>query len=76
MKTISIRELHETTGRYVREAATDAIYVTDHGRTVAVLKPVSEADLPGRPFPRRRAQDLPKVNADSTAGISAERNAR
>jgi len=76
MKTVSIKQLHETTGRYVREAASQAVYVTDHGQLVAVLKPVASEDLPGRPFPRRRARDLPSGGVDSTAGISAERDFR
>jgi prevent-host-death family protein len=38
MKTISIRELHERTGEYIRKAAkTGVIYVTDRGRTVAKI---------------------------------------
>jgi antitoxin (DNA-binding transcriptional repressor) of toxin-antitoxin stability system len=76
VKTISIKELHATTGRYVREAAEHAVYVTDRGALVAVLKPVVGEDLPGRPFPRRRACDLPSAGVDSTAGISAERDGR
>ena len=40
MKTISIRELHERTGEYVRRAAKDGeIYVTDRGKTVAKIVP-------------------------------------
>ena len=76
MKTISIKQLHATTGRYVREATEGTVYVTDHGRPVAMLKPVSDADLPGRPFPQRQARDLPAVGVDSTPGISAERDVR
>ena len=76
MKTISIKQLHETTGQYVREAAQHAVYVTDRGALVAVLKPVTDVDLPGRPFPRRKACDLPAVGVDSTSGISAERDVR
>ncbi len=44
MKTISIRELHEKTGDYVRMAAkTGEIYVTDRGKTVARIVPESDA---------------------------------
>ena len=40
MKTISIRELHEKTGKYVRKVAeVGEIYVTDHGRTIAKIIP-------------------------------------
>jgi len=76
MRTISIKQLHATTGQYVREAATRAVYVTDRGQRVAVLKAVTDDDLAGHPFPRRRARDLPSVDMDSTAGISAERDER
>ncbi|MFZ4395668.1 MAG: hypothetical protein ACOYOU_08590 [Kiritimatiellia bacterium] len=53
-----------------------AVYVTDRGQLAAVLKPVSDDDRPGRPFPRRRVRDLPSADMDSTAGISAERDVR
>jgi len=44
MKTISIRELHERTGEYVRRAAKDGeIYVTDRGKTVAKIVPQQHA---------------------------------
>lgn len=44
MKTISIRELHEKTGEYVRKAAdVGEIYITDRGKTVAKLVPQQEA---------------------------------
>ena len=76
MKIISIKQLHATTGQYVREAATHAVYVTDRGQLAAVLKPVAGDDRPGRPFFRRRVRDLQAVGIDSTAGISAERDAR
>ena len=40
MKTISIRELHERTGEWVRAAAThEQIVVTDSGKPVAVISP-------------------------------------
>jgi prevent-host-death family protein len=40
MKTISIRELHEKTGEWVRAAAThEQIIVTDSGKPVAVISP-------------------------------------
>ena len=43
MKTISIRELHERTGEYVRGVAeAGEIYVTDHGKTVAKIVPQQE----------------------------------
>ena len=76
MKTVSIKQLHATTGQYVRETASHAVYVTDRGQRVAVLKAVTGDDLAGRPFPKRRLRDLPPVGMDSTAGISAERDGR
>ena len=76
MKTVSIKQLHATTGMYVREAANQAVYVTDRGQKVAVLKAVTGDELAGSPFPKRRVRDLPAVGRDSTAGISAERDGR
>ena len=55
MKTISIRELHLKTGRWVRHAASRGpIVVTDRGRRVAVLQPF-DASITGRPLPNREA---------------------
>lgn len=76
MKTVSIKELHEATGRIVREARERLVVVTDRGARVAVIKPYSEKELPGRPFPRRRASDLPAVGVDSTEIISRDRDER
>jgi prevent-host-death family protein len=43
MKKISIRELHEKTGEYVRKASESGeIYVTDRGRTVAKIVALHE----------------------------------
>jgi prevent-host-death family protein len=40
MKTISIRELHERTGEWVRAAAIhEQILVTDSGKPIAVISP-------------------------------------
>jgi len=74
MKTVSIRQLHERTGRYVREAREHAVVVTDHGRRVAVIKSFSEAELPGVPFPVRSAAELPSVSVDSTDVVSEDRD--
>ncbi|MGD0094481.1 MAG: type II toxin-antitoxin system prevent-host-death family antitoxin [Planctomycetota bacterium] len=54
MKTISIRELHEKTGEYVREAAeTGGLYVTNRGKTVAKIVPqVHKSTVPY--FARRK----------------------
>ncbi len=48
MKTISIRELHEQTGQWVRQSAEGEIYITDRGRLVAKMMPVKP--LPKMPF--------------------------
>jgi antitoxin (DNA-binding transcriptional repressor) of toxin-antitoxin stability system len=55
MKTISIRELHLQTGRWVRHAASRGpIVVTDRGRRVAALEPY-DASATRRPLPNREA---------------------
>ncbi len=76
MKTISIKELHETTGRYVREAQVNPLIVTDRGQMVVLLKPFSSEDLPGRPFPKRLPRQLPRVNYDSSNLVSEDRDSR
>jgi prevent-host-death family protein len=55
MKTISIRELHLNTGRWVRHAASRGpVVVTDRGRRVAALQPF-DPTVAGRPLPNREA---------------------
>ena len=76
MKTISIRELHAHTGRFVRQARDEPIRVTDRGREVAVLKAPAPAEAAGKPFPKRRLASLPKVRVDSSVYISQERDVR
>lgn len=48
MKTITIRELHEATGRWVRRARAGEVYVTERGRLVAKIVPASP--VPAKPF--------------------------
>ncbi len=48
MKTISIRELHEQTGQWVRQSSEGEIYITDRGRLVAKMMAVKP--LPQKPF--------------------------
>ena len=85
MTTISIRELHEKTGRWVRQAALDGeIRVTDRGEFVAKLVAGSEPKsapyfarrkiLPG--FKRLSTQGKLRGGADSTIGISEDRDDR
>ena len=78
MKTISIRELHLKTGRWVRHAASrGAIVVTDRGRRVAALQPF-DASLTGRPLPNREAaiRRRSKVPIDSAVYQSELREDR
>jgi prevent-host-death family protein len=78
MKTISIRELHLKTGRWVRHAASRGpIVVTDRGRRVAALQPF-DASMTGRPLPNREAaiRKRSKVPVDSTVYQSELREDR
>ena len=83
MKTISIRQLHEKTGQWVRLAHRHGeIVVTDRGEVVARITP--ETTGPERPYFTRRVL-LPAFRkltstgklsrgTDSTVGISEDRN--
>jgi antitoxin (DNA-binding transcriptional repressor) of toxin-antitoxin stability system len=79
MKTITIRELHEATGRWVRRASAAPVYVTAHGRILAKLVPARA--LPAKPFfakPKFTRAFLAqrkhlRGGSDSTATISEER---
>ena len=81
MKSITIRQLHDETGRWVRRAAAiGELQVTERGRPVAKLVPATIT--PATPYFSRRTL-LPAFVAtqsagrtDSTAGISAERDER
>ena len=78
MKTISIRELHLKTGRWVRHAARGwPIVVTDRGRRVAALQPF-DASVTGRPLPNREAaiRKRSKVPVDSAVYQSELREGR
>lgn len=83
MKTISIRELHERTGEWIRRAAKHGeIFVTNRGKTVAKILP--EADRQDIPyFSRRRVSpafrrllDRGRLQGgtDSTQSISEDRD--
>ncbi len=48
MKTITIRELHQATGRWVRRAAAGEVHVTERGRLIARIVPAKP--LPAKPF--------------------------
>jgi len=77
MKSISIRELHMHTGKWVREAASshDAVVVLDRGRPTARLVPF-EAPA-ATPFSKRKLvpgfADLPRVEGDSGRLLEEDR---
>ena len=76
VKSVSIRELHERTGRIVRQAAQQPVIVTDRGSRIALLKPYSEQEVASPPFPLRDPASLPAVGVDSTELISRDRSQR
>jgi antitoxin (DNA-binding transcriptional repressor) of toxin-antitoxin stability system len=80
MKTITIRELHQATGRWVRRAAEGEVHVTERGRLIAKI-------VPAKPAPARVFFANPKFTraflaqrrhlrggTDSTGAISEERD--
>ena len=78
MKTISIRELHVETGRWVRRAASSGpIVVTDRGRRVAAMHPF-DATSTARPLPDREAaiRKRSRVPVDSVTYQAALREDR
>ena len=87
MKTISIRELHARTGKWVRQVAEQGqILVADHGRTIVRMLP--EAAPPERPYFARRqfinrkmkrliqTGELGRGGTDVTTAISDDREER
>ena len=87
MKTITIRELHARTGRWVRQARRHGhIVITDNGRAVARLVPdagsVAAPYFSRRNFISRRLKErietgqLGRTGTDSTIGISEDRENR
>jgi antitoxin (DNA-binding transcriptional repressor) of toxin-antitoxin stability system len=41
MKTITIRELHQETGRWLRQASSGDVYVTERGKLIAKIVPAA-----------------------------------
>jgi prevent-host-death family protein len=76
MRRVSIRDLHQHTGRLVRLAREETLCITERGVPVAVLCVPAASGMPGKPFPKRRLSSLPKVPVDSTTYISEEREGR
>ncbi len=74
MKTISIKELHAETGRWVRSAKSTPVTVTDHGEPVAVLAPYAPGAKMRPVFTREGRGPRPKINFDSTIVISEDRD--
>ena len=80
MKVISIRDLHEKTGDWVRRsAALGPITVTDHGSAIAQIVPVT-TQTAVNPFASRKlrkgyARLLGKLNrgTDSTLSVAEDR---
>ena len=83
MKMISIRELHEKTGKWIRLAAQhDEIFVTDRGKIMAKILP--ESSRAGAPYFSNRKLSLAfrrlqtrskwKGGKDSTLMISEDRD--
>ena len=83
MKTISIRELHQQTGAWVRRAAAQgSITVTERGRPIARLEAIADAG-PKNPFLTRKllpayAKFKGKLGrgTDSTQLVSEDRDGR
>ena len=81
MKTISIRELHEKTGDWVRRSVTlGHISVSDHGKVIAQIVPV-EANSVTNPFAARKMRKgyarllgKRKGGTDSTPSVSENRD--
>jgi antitoxin (DNA-binding transcriptional repressor) of toxin-antitoxin stability system len=79
MKTITIRELHQATGRWVRQASAEEVRVTERGRLVAKIIPAKP--VPAKPFfanPKFTRDFLAqrkrlRGGTDSTLTISEER---
>ncbi len=83
MKTVSIRELHEKTGEWVRQAeAHEQIIITDRGRPVASLAPFRKPAKLNRFQKRRLLPAYRKLQGrlvggtDSSALISKDRDER
>ena len=80
MKTITIRELHQETGRWVRQASSGEVYVTERGRLIAKIVPA--APPPAKPFfadPRYtpaflRHRKFLRGGTDATAIVSQDRD--
>ena len=78
METITLKDLHQHTGRYARAARENPVLITDRGRPVAMLTVPVTGDLETK-LPRRftlASAIVPKHKTDSTAAVSAIRDER
>jgi antitoxin (DNA-binding transcriptional repressor) of toxin-antitoxin stability system len=75
VKSVSIRELHQSTGKIVRSVVEEPAVVTDQGRPMAIIKPFDAKDLPGRPLPpdHWKSRARPQLDGDSTLAVSEDR---
>ena len=76
MKTITVEELHARTSDYVRAAATEPIAIAEEGRHVAMLTALRGVEMPGKLFPVRNVETMPKATIETSSYVSDERNAR
>ena len=86
MKTISLRELHNNTGKWIRRVKEEEeIIVTDRGVEIAIVKPVKNATVKkytwaNRPLLPGYAAAMEagklKTGGDSTVYISEDRSSR
>jgi antitoxin (DNA-binding transcriptional repressor) of toxin-antitoxin stability system len=77
MKTISIKQLHAETGRWVRAASKQPIIVTDRGAKIATIqRHDTSTRLRALLDPARRLLWMPVTPADSTVFISEDRDTR
>jgi prevent-host-death family protein len=84
MKTISLRELHNKTGQWMRSVSQEEeIVVTDRGTAIASIVPYRKRPAKKKTWANRSL--LPgfaaylrdgKMGTDSTPGISADRSSR
>lgn len=80
MKTITIRELHQETGRWVRQASAGEVLVTERGKLIAKIVPA--APPPSQPFFAHpsytraflRHRKSLRGGTDATAMVSQDRN--
>lgn len=80
MRTITIRELHQETGRWVRQASSGEVHVTDRGRLIAKIVPAAQP--PSKPYfanPRytpafRRYRKSLRGGTDATELVSQDRD--